>query len=357
MKYQNILITGGAGFVGSNLGLRLKKEYPEAKIMALDNLMRRGSELNLPRLKSAGIEFIHGDIRNKEDLAIKDKIDLMIECSAEPSVLAGIEGSPEYVINTNLVGTINCLELARKNRADVVFMSTSRIYPMDVINKLNFSETQTRFEISQDQKYPGASKKGFDENFPLGQNRSFYGATKLCSEFIIQEYIAQYGIKAVINRCSVITGPWQMGKVDQGVAVLWVARHIWANKPLSYIGYGGTGKQVRDFVHIDDIFEAIKLEIENMEKHSGEVYNIGGGYDNSLSLVEMTKLCQEITGNKIEMGSDKVDRPNDVRFYITDYGKFNKLTGWKCQKDMRQTFEDIHRWIMENKNDLESILN
>src|SRR4051812_25987042 len=114
MEYKHILITGGAGFVGSNMALKLKRDYPEVSITVLDNLKRRGSELSLKRLKDAGITFVHGDIRNKEDLVFDEKIDLLIECSAEPSVLAGIDGSPEYLMNTNLVGTLNCLELARK---------------------------------------------------------------------------------------------------------------------------------------------------------------------------------------------------------------------------------------------------
>lgn len=357
MNYKNILITGGAGFVGSNLALRLKKEYPDVQIIVLDNLMRRGSELNLPRLKKAGIEFVHGDIRNKEDLRFSEKIDLILECSAEPSVLAGTEGSPEYVINTNLMGTINCLEVARAHKADFLFLSTSRVYPVDEINKLDYKETETRFEIEDKQNIPGASSLGFNEEFPLGNARSFYGATKLCSEFLIREYMAAYGIRAVINRCGVITGPWQMGKIDQGVAVLWMARHAWANKPLSYIGYGGMGKQVRDLIHIDDIFEVVKIEIENMDDHNGEIYNIGGGLSNSLSLQEMTKLCQEITGNTIEISSILEDRPNDVRSYITDCRKFQNKTGWKTKKDARQTLRDIYEWIEENKKDLESILN
>lgn len=357
MNYKTILITGGAGFVGSNLALKLKQEYSDVQIIVLDNLMRRGSELNLPRLKKAGIRFVHGDIRNKEDLHFGEKIDLILECSAEPSVLAGTEGSPEYVINTNLMGTINCLEVARAHKADFLFLSTSRIYPVDEINKLSYKEAETRFEIEDSQIVPGVTSLGFNEDFPLGNTRSFYGATKLCSEFFIKEYMAAYGMKAVINRCSVITGPWQMGKIDQGVAVLWVARHIWANKPLSYIGYGGTGKQVRDLIHIDDIFEVVKIEIENISEHNGETYNIGGGLSNSLSLQEMTKLCQKITGNTIEIGSVSEDRPNDVKAYITDCRKFENKTGWKIKKDVRQTLTDVYEWIEENKKDLEAILN
>src|SRR3989339_333736 len=134
MDYKNILITGGAGFVGSNLALKLKAKYRGAEIFCMDNLKRRGSELNIPRLKAAGVNFVHGDIRNKEDFEEIGKNDLILECSAEPSVLAGITSSPSYLINTNLVGTINCLEFARQNREAFVFLSTSRVYPIDPIN-------------------------------------------------------------------------------------------------------------------------------------------------------------------------------------------------------------------------------
>jgi dTDP-D-glucose 4,6-dehydratase len=121
MDYKTILITGGAGFVGSNLALLFKAKYPKTKLIVLDNLKRRGSELNILRLKDQGIVFVHGDIRNPEDCELNEKIDLLLECSAEPSVLAGFNESPRYVINTNLAGTVNCLELARKHKADIVF--------------------------------------------------------------------------------------------------------------------------------------------------------------------------------------------------------------------------------------------
>ncbi len=356
MNYKNILITGGAGFVGSNTAIKLKENYENINVMVLDNLKRRGSELNLPRLKKNGIEFIHGDIRNKEDLAFQKNIDLIIECSAEPSVLAGVYNSPEYVVNTNLVGTLNCLEVARIYKADIVFISTSRVYPMKELNELSYKEENTRFTLTDKQKLHGASKKGICEDFPLGKTRSLYGASKLASEFMLQEYIETYKIRGIINRCGVITGPWQMGKIDQGVIVLWIARHIWKNKPLSYIGYGGEGKQVRDFIHIDDLFDVLKLQFKDFDSYNSEVYNIGGGVENSLSLQEMTKLCEEITGNKIIINKETTNRPNDIRIYISDSSKFQKKTGWKCNKDEKQTFTDIYEWILNNKKDLEPIL-
>jgi CDP-paratose 2-epimerase len=128
--------------------------------------------------------------------------------------------------------------------------------------------------------------------------RSFYGTTKLASELFIQEYTAFYGLKASITRFGVIAGPRQMGKTDQGVVTLWMAKHFW-KQSLKYIGYGGIGKQVRDILHIDDLVALIDLQIHNIEKFENKVYNAGGGIRNSASLLEMTAICEKITGNKI----------------------------------------------------------
>lgn len=354
MDYKNILITGGAGFVGSNLALKLKADFPDVNITVVDNLKRRGSELAIKRLKNAGIDFVHGDIRNKEDLVF-DKVDLLLECSAEPSVLAGITSPPDYIINTNLVGTLNCLEVARAHQAAVIFLSTSRIYPISYINNLAFKETETRFEILDKQDLPGASSKGIAENFPLDRARSLYGMTKLASELVIAEYVDTYGLKAIVNRCSVITGPWQMGKVDQGVFVLWVAKHYF-KQPLSYIGYGGEGKQVRDLIHIDDIYQVIKLQLQNFDDYNADTYNIGGGLANSLSLQELTRLCQEVTGNTVGIVSVKEDRAADLRFFIADSTKFLNKSGLKWQKNTKQSIRDIYEWIRDNEADLKPIL-
>lgn len=352
---KNILITGGAGFVGSALAFELKRDNTNLNIYCLDNLKRRGSELNIPRLKKAGIEFIHGDIRNKEDFDGLPPIDLIIEASAEPSVLAGINSSPDYLLNTNLVGTINCLNFALKNKSNFIFLSTSRIYPIKNIEKISYSESESRFKINEKQEIMGVSQKGLSENFPLHGTRSLYGASKLTSELIIQEYAETYGIKTVINRCGVLTGPWQMGKVDQGVVVLWAARHFWKKK-LSYIGYGGTGKQVRDILHTKDLYELIKWQISNIDLINGDTFNVGGGTEVSVSLLELTHLCEKITGNKIEIESVKETRQADIPVYITDNSKITSLSGWKPKIKPEQIMTEIIDWIAQNEKDLESIL-
>ncbi|MBR9706186.1 NAD-dependent epimerase/dehydratase family protein [Candidatus Pacearchaeota archaeon] len=357
MQFMNrILITGGAGFVGSNLAINLKNDFSSSEIIALDNLKRRGSEINLMRLNKGGVNFVHGDIRNKEDLEAVGAVDLIVDCSAEPSVLAGIKESPEYVVSTNLGGTLNTLEMARKNESSIIFLSTSRVYPIKTLRGIKCSETESRFEILEKQLLTGVSSKGITENFPIEGVRSLYGATKLCSEIMMQEYLETYDLKGVINRCGVITGPWQMGKVDQGVIALWIARHLYGGK-LKYIGYGGSGKQVRDALHIDDLYRLIKIQIEDLKRHNKEIYNVGGGRDVSISLLELTQLCQKITGNTIKIDPVNEERIFDVPVYITDNSKVQKATGWKPNKSIEEIITDVSKWIIANKELLEPVLN
>jgi CDP-paratose 2-epimerase len=352
---KRVLITGGAGFVGSNLSIKLKKDFNDLEIISFDNLKRSGSELNISRLKQSGVEFVHGDVRNKEDLASLGKFDLLIECSAEPSVLAGYNSSPDYLINTNLIGMLNCLEVARQYKADFIFLSTSRVYPIKTINDLEIIEEETRFSIKDNQSIKGASSNGFSEAFPLEGTRSLYGATKLSGEYFLQEYIEAYNMKGVINRCGVITGPWQMGKVDQGFVVLWVAKHIY-NKELKYIGFNGTGKQVRDMLHINDLYRLIKMQVEDIDKFNGKVYNVGGGLKSSVSLLELTDICQTITKNKIKINSEKETRQADIKVYITDNTKIISEIGWKPELEVGDIVEDVYKWIKNNEEKLKPIL-
>lgn len=350
-----ILVAGGAGFVGSTLCIQLKQKYPAYTIIAFDNLKRRGSELNLIDFQKLGIVFIHGDIRNNEDIAAVGSFDVLIEASAEPSVMAGLDSDPTYVINNNLYGSINCFNACLKNKAKLIFLSTSRVYPIETIEKANFTEQATRFSFADEQTEPGISRNGISEQLKLDGARSFYGTTKLSSELFIHEYAAFYGLKAAVNRFGVIAGPRQMGKTDQGVVTLWMAKHYW-KQSLKYIGYGGTGKQVRDILHVDDLVDLIDLQIHQIEKFEGKIYNVGGGLDNSASLLEMTMICEKITGNKISIGSETETRPADLRMYITDNSLIEKEIGWKPKRNVEQIFKDIYLWIKNNEQQLESIL-
>ena len=352
---KSILITGGAGFVGSSLALLLKRDFPDCRVAALDNLKRRGSELNLSRLKRARVEFHHGDVRNPEDFDAVSGAEWLIDCAAEPSVLAGYGASPSYVLNTNLSGTLNCLEYARRNGASFIFLSTSRVYPIGPLASLRFESDETRLRLAEGQSVPGVSARGISEDFPLGGARSLYGSTKLASELFLAEYIDAYGIRGVINRCGVLTGPWQMGKVDQGVIVLWVASHVFG-KPLSYIGFGGEGRQVRDILHVEDLYSLLRFQLENLDAHNGKVYNVGGGPEISVSLQELTRLCVEATGNEIGIRRSPENRPGDIPWYVTDTALVEKATGWKPVHSPREIVREITDWIREHKQELAPIL-
>jgi CDP-paratose 2-epimerase len=350
-----ILITGGAGFVGSSLSIKLKHKYPAYSITAFDNLKRRGSELSLQDFQRVGINFIHGDIRNAEDLASVGEFDVLIEASAEPSVMSGLNSDPTYVINNNLYGSINCFNTCLKNKAKLIFLSTSRVYPIDKIESASFIEEETRFSFSDEQKEKGISRQGISEALDLSGARSFYGTTKYSSELFIQEYAAFYGLQAAVTRFGVIAGPRQMGKTDQGVVTLWMAKHYW-KQSLKYIGYGGTGKQVRDILHVDDAVALIDHQIHHTEQYAGKIYNAGGGLSTSASLREMTAICEKITGNKIQIDGETQNRPADLRIFITDASKIKSETGWQPKHSVENIFEDIYTWIHQNEAQLKSIL-
>ena len=311
--------------------------------------------MNLPRLRAAGVEFQHGDIRSPGDIAEVGPFNLLLECSAEPSVLAGYDSAPDYLLDTNLTGTLHCLEAARKHQSDIIFLSTSRVYPMETIGGLHYTEGPTRLELSDDQSVVGVSAAGISEAFPLEGTRSLYGATKLASELILNEYLAMYGMRGVINRCGVLTGPWQMGKVDQGVVVLWAARHIYEG-PLKYIGYGGTGKQVRDMLHIDDLLDLVCYQVDHLDALTGRTFNVGGGRAVSASLLELTGHCQRCTGNTIPIEGVVENRSADIPLYITDNARVTKATGWTPKRTVEMILEDTCRWILDNREALAPIL-
>ena len=350
---KNLLITGGAGFVGSNLAVSLHKTGKDYRIICFDNLIRAGSKLNVPRLKDSGITFIKGDIRDQQQLLALPKIDLMIDCSADPSVLASYE-NPSDTIDTNLIGTINCLELARRDKADFIFLSTSRVYPVEPINSIPCEEQTTRFDWLNNAQGTGYSWDGIDLDFSVNGIKSLYGATKLCSEQLILELSDIYSLRSVINRLGVIAGPWQMGKIDQGIIVYWVAQHKYHGK-LSYIGFGGAGKQVRDIVHIDDVCALIQYQINHLEQLNRGIFNIGGGRNNSVSLLELTGMVREITGKTIEVGAVLSNRKGDIRIYITDNSAVSRTTGWMPKKSIEDILVDVNQWIDQHADQLKNV--
>jgi CDP-paratose 2-epimerase len=351
---MRILVTGGAGFVGSNLAL-LMAERRGDQVVAFDNLRRRGSELALPRLRAGGVGFVHGDIRNPEDLDGLPAADLMVECSAEPSVHAGYDGSARYLVNTNLLGTVNCLDYARRHGSALIFLSTSRVYSIAALRGLPLQHEGHRLILAPRESGPGWSERGIAEDFPTTGPRSLYGATKLASELLIEEYHAAYGLRTIVNRCGVLTGPWQMGKIDQGFFVLWAARHLYGGA-LAYSGFGGVGHQVRDVLHIADLFDLLCRQIDAFDRHSGQTYNVGGGAAVSVSPAELTAMCAARTGTAITLGSDPTTRPADIPYYVTNADRVRQATGWSPTRSAAAILDEVLEWLARYRTDLEPVL-
>ncbi len=341
---RRVLVTGGAGFVGATLAVQHRRQHPEDVVIAFDNLKRRGSELAILRLAEAGVEFVHGDVRCPEDLEAVGPVDLVVECSAEASALSGYGGDPRYLIHTNLAGTINCLEIARRWRASVIFLSTSRVYAISALRALPLEQRNDRWTIPADAAGTGWSAAGITTGFSIDGARSLYGTTKLCSELLIEEYRQAYGIKAVVDRCGVITGPWQFGHVEQGFVALWAARHWWGGR-LTYRGFDGEGFQVRDILHVDDLSRLVERQIEQMDRWNGEVFNVGGGLACSVSLKELTARCARRGRCEVVFDSSIETHPADIPYYVTDNTEVTRKTGWSPQRSVGQILDDLFSWF------------
>jgi CDP-paratose 2-epimerase len=193
---------------------------------------------------------------------------------------------------------------------------------------------------------------------PLQGVRSLYGASKLSAEVILQEYAAQYDIPAVIDRCGVLTGPWQLGRSEQGLFAFWLATHYF-KVPLNYMSFGGMGKQVRDLLHITDlaalILKQARCLIEDGVKFRGDVFNVGGSTHSNLSLQETSAICARLTGNHMKVGSILQERPADLKWYVTDNGRTGDVFEWKPERPPVSILEDMYQWMRDNEDDCRKI--
>ena len=335
---MNILITGGCGFVGTNLSLYLKSK--KFNVYTLDNLSRKGSKFNYTVLKKKKIKNFRINIANYKKLKGLRKFDLIIDCCAEAAVEVSRKKIDE-VFNTNLIGTFNILKKAKRDKSKIIFLSSSRVNSIKNINKIIGNNSNLKKKLHID--------KLIDDKFENSRPKSLYGFTKLASEMLIEEFNYAFGLKYIINRCGVISGPLQFGKQDQGFVSLWVIHHI-MKKKLSYIGYGGHGNQVRDVLHIDDLCELIHKQIKIINKIYNKLYTVGGSKISYTSLKNLTKICQNITGNKISIDKKKSTSIYDIPYFITDNRKVSRAYKWRPKKNINKIVYDITTWINNNKN-------
>jgi CDP-paratose 2-epimerase len=351
---MTILITGGCGFIGSSLAIYFNELGH--KVTVFDNLVRRGSEFNLEDFKKMGIEFIHGDVRCKEDFVplAKKKYDAICECSAQPSAIDGY-ANPYFDISNNTLGLINTLEFARKNDSIVVFWSTNKVYSGEKINCLPMQEDETRYSwknvasdvVGWDSQYGISEKLNID-----GGQHSIYGLSKVMSDLACQEYSHAFDVKTVINRFSCLAGPRQWGKPSQGWAAWW-AIAAYFDIPLTYFGW--KGKQVRDVLFAEDICRLIESEINNIDLVKGEAFNIGGGPKYTMSLIEATMLMEKMYNKKLKFSVLEDSRKSDQCIYISDIRKIKDRIGWEPQITIEKGYETIIRWVHTNKTILEKL--
>tara|TARA_Y100000996_G_scaffold291876_1_gene230736 strand:+ start:239 stop:1279 length:1041 start_codon:yes stop_codon:yes gene_type:complete len=332
---MKILITGGCGFIGSNIAIFLKNKINKLTIHSLDNLSRNSSKINLDRLRKNKIKNFNINISNKSKINSLIKYDFIIDCCAEAAVEAS-KLETERVFFTNLVGTFNILEKAKKDKSKIIFLSTSRVYSIkEILSKAkNINKKKYNFKIN--------------ENFSKKSPISLYGFTKLSSEKLIEEYSFSNNIKFIINRFGVVSGPWQFGKQDQGFISLWLWRFI-NKKKLNYIGFGGLGNQVRDVIHVHDVSELILQQIKKIKKINNKIFNVGGGLKNTISLKELTAKSRKITNNNVNVGRIKKTSNYDIPYYVTDNKKIYSFYQWRVKRDIDTIIKETFEVLVKHK--------
>jgi CDP-paratose 2-epimerase len=337
---MKVLISGVCGFVGSYLARYLIESHEDITVAGLDNLARLGSETNRLALRRLGVQLFHGDIRMASDLEAIPLFDWVIDAAAQPSVLAGRDGktSTRQLLEHNLLGTINLLEYCRASRAGFILLSTSRVYSIPALTQLPLQAESSAFVLDSSRTWPNeVSRAGVTEEFSIQAPISLYGATKLASERLAQEYAAGFQVPVWINRCGVMAGAGQFGTAEQGIFSYWLHAHS-TKRTLKYLGFGGHGFQVRDALHPRDLARMIDLQL-----HSGvpgQLINVSGGQANSMSLAQLTAWCDQRFGPHSPI-SDGSDRPYDVPWLILDSSKAQAAFDWRPQISLPQILEEI----------------
>lgn len=344
---MKILISGVCGFVGSHIARHLIQSHEGISIVGLDNLARQGSETNRLTLKQLGVRLFHGDIRMASDLETLPQVDWVIDAAAQPSVLAGRDGktSVRQLLEHNLGGTINLLEYCRATQAGFILLSTSRVYSIPVLARLPLREESSAYTLDPQQSWPDAvSPAGVTEAFSTEAPISLYGATKLASERLAQEYAAGFHVPVWINRCGVLAGAGQFGTAEQGIFSYWLHAHS-GRRTLKYLGFGGHGFQVRDALHPRDLASMVDYQLRS--EGPGRLMNVSGGQANSMSLAQLNQWCDQRFGPHQPL-ADGSERPYDIPWLILDSSQAIASTGWKPEISLPQILDEIAAHVAAN---------
>lgn len=340
---MRLLITGICGFVGSTLAKQFIESDPSIEIIGLDNFVRSGSWLNKPELEKIGVKLYHGDIRQASDMEVLPKVDWVIDAAANPSVLAGVDGktSSLQLVQNNLLGTVNLLEYCKRHQAGFILLSTSRVYSIPDLCTLKMDVRNNGYVPAADQAFPiGLSTEGVAEHYSTAPPISLYGCTKLSSEQLALEYGITFNFPVWINRCGVMAGPGQFGHPGQGIFAYWI--HSFKEKQhLKYIGFGGTGYQVRDCLHPQDLIGLMYMQFrEPLNSTKPRIINVSGGAENSMSLAQLTEWCAQRYGHK-EVERTNTERPFDIPWMILDYTLAKETWGWQPEILIEEVCEQI----------------
>ena len=351
---MRILITGICGFAGSSIAEWALRRRAGLSITGIDNLMRPGSEGNRLKLRKLGITVIHGDIRSASDVATLAAADWVIDAAANPSVLAGVRGtfSSRQLFEHNLGGLVNILEYAKTHRAGLLLLSSSRVYSIPALVSLPLRAEEDRLVLDETAELPAGLKlEGIGCGFSTAPPISLYGSTKLASEIVALEYGEAFGFPVWITRCGVLAGAGQFGTPDQGIFSYWINAHL-RRRPLRYIGFGGTGRQVRDVFHPRDLGGLLDAQMSCSRAGGQRIYTAGGGNANALSLSQLTAWC-DARFAAFAPTADTVSRPYDIPWVVMDNGDVGRDFGWKIETPARDLLEEIARHAEDNPDWLE----
>jgi CDP-paratose 2-epimerase len=351
---MRLLITGVCGFVGSSLATWFRQHKPAFEVIGIDNFIRPGSESNRSTLKSLGIAVHHGDVRNASDFENLPKVDWLIDAAANPSVLAGADNrtSSRQLVEHNLQGTLNMVEYCKRVEAGVVLLSTSRVYSIPALTSLPLIPRPLSFEWDEAATSPrGASRFGLDVEFPTSPPVSLYGSTKLASELLALEYGHAFSLPVWIDRCGVMAGSGQFGTAEQGIFSFWLRAYA-QKRPLKYIGFEGSGRQVRDALHPDDLAELVYLQMQHSNGIENRIFNAGGGPENAMSLAQLTAWCAKRFGEH-PVEADPVPRPFDVPWVVMDNRRAGEQFGWSPKRNLVSILDEIADHAIANPNWLE----